>query len=468
MIQIEIKDNNVGQVFASLVTTKKLIKETSIRAKNAFWAQSYRNRTWDGFVKYVRPTGTFDLGYLGTVCRTLDKMGKKYKITDNRKPLKWKGIPEKIGKLTPRHYQIESALSVAQNKIKDTPFPRGLLHEATNAGKNLIAAMLYVGYGKPPTIFIVNRVHIYHQAIQELSELFPGEIGHIGPTNGKENRGIKWNNFMVCMIQSMGKLDRQELYQFLLGIVDECHYASTYKFVVAKLNNAYVKVGMSGTIGKHKDKNKDAKIIAYFGDVLHKVSNKDLVDWGYSTKPVIAVVKGNTTVKIPGNYKAEETHGVIFNKERNKKFIKRLHYHAEKGRLPALVICKYHNHTEYIYKKVKTNFPELRVDYIHVKVKDRLERLQKFKDGETDILVSSLLIKEGKNLPLIKYLSYLAGGDSMITLLQILGRLLRKHKSKKKVYMDDFWDIGYYLLRHSKHRLKELKAQQLKVIEKYK
>ena len=108
----------------------------------------------------------------------------------------------------------------------------------------------------------------------------------------------------------------------------------------------------------------------------------------------------------------------------------------------------------------------MRVNYIHVKVKNRLEILDQFKKGDIDILISSKLIKEGQNLPLIKAIVLACGGDSLIDLLQIIGRGLRKHKSKKVVYIDDFYDKGAYLERHSKHRVKELKKQQFKVIHK--
>ena len=56
-------------------------------------------------------------------------------------------------------------------------------------------------------------------------------------------------------------------------------------------------------------------------------------------------------------------------------------------------------------------------------------------------------------MPLIKCMINAASGDSQINALQLVGRSIRIHKSKKKVYYEDMWDIGYYLEKHSRHRI---------------
>ena len=48
---------------------------------------------------------------------------------------------------------------------------------------------------------------------------------------------------------------------------------------------------------------------------------------------------------------------------------------------------------------------------------------------------------------------------SEIATLQALGRALRKHKTKDKVYVYDFYDQEKYLLKHSKERKKHYKAE---------
>lgn len=464
MVTIILKNDK-----AKLVCTDKVLlhlrNKNRIRVPGAWYAPSFRNRSWDGFAYYVTTAGYFMMGLLPKIISQLVEMDEEIEIDDLRDTIVPEKIVKQFGKITLRDYQYSSVKSIVKNKVEGISFQRGVLNEATNAGKTLIAASIFATYpDNLKLIFVVNREHLYKQIKEELPELIDKrEIGYIGAD------GVKWGRFMVCMAQTLSKGNyTHKLDQFDICIIDECHYASssTYKYILAHLENCSVRIGMSGTPFKHKDKNKNEKILSFFGPETHVTSNQDLIEAGWSTKPIVTVVNGNTKVKVPGDHIEEQNKGLIFSKERNGRVIKRCKHHVKKGRYPLLLVCKFHNHTELLYKKVKKAFPELRVNYIHVKVKNRLKILKDFKEGKIDILVSSKLIKEGQNLPLIRALVLAAGGDSLIDLLQIVGRALRKHKSKKLVYIDDFKDIGTYLGRHSKHRIKELKKQGFKVIEK--
>lgn len=466
MITINV-NNSKCKVQCTLEELRFLRSKLRIRVPGAFFSDAFRRRVWDGFSYYITESGYISTGLLPKLCKLLDDKNWEYELEDKRvfeiNKLK---LPKKLGKLTLRDNQLESAKSVINSYHQGLYFPRGVLDEATNFGKSLTAAALFKAYpSNMKMILIVNRKHIHDQLVQEITELVGNEVGYI---SGKE---IKWNRLMIFMAQTLrNNLHRlrDQLSQFDICVVDECHYASspTYKEILQVLDNSTVRVGMSGSPFEHKDKNKNERILSFFGPTLHETTNDDLIKLGFSTKPIVTICTGNTLVKLPGEYKEEETKGLIKSKERNGKVLKRVKHHYKKKRLPMLVICKFHNHTELIYKKVKKQFPELRVNYIHVKVKDRMKILKDFKEGRLDILVSSKLIKEGQNLPLIKSLIIAAGGDSVIDVLQIVGRSLRKHESKSVVYIDDFKDDGAYLKRHSKHRIAVYKAEKFKILDR--
>lgn len=466
MVEIII-GNSKGKIECPYVILSKLRAVLRIRVPGAWYSPAYRNRTWDGFSYYITESGYFFLGLLPKVIENLKKLEIDYEITDTRQNLFPGKIVTKFNKVTLREYQLAAVKSVLYNRVEGLPFQRGILDEATNAGKTLIAASIFKTYpDDTKLIFIVNRQHLYLQLKKEVAELVgSNELGYIGAD------GFKMNRFMVCMAQTISKSRKYQdlLERFDICILDECHYCSspTYKYILHHLENCSVRVGLSGTPLKHKDKNKNEKILSFFGPPLHTTSNKDLIDAGFSTPPIVTISKGNTLVKVNGDYKAEETNGIILSKERNGKVLSRVKLHISKGRYPLLLIAKFHNHTELLFKKVKKAFPYLKVNYIHVGVKNRIEILEQFKAGEIDILVSSKLIKEGQNLPLIKALVLACGGDSQIDLVQLVGRALRKHHTKKKVYIDDFYDQGFYLKRHSNNRLKEYKRQQFKIVKKY-
>jgi superfamily II DNA or RNA helicase len=79
-----------------------------------------------------------------------------------------------------------------------------------------------------------------------------------------------------------------------------------------------------------------------------------------------------------------------------------------------------------------------------------------------------MIIRRGKNLPIMQVLINGAGGKSHENILQILGRLLRKGEGQEKVYLDDFFDKGYYLQKHSKRRIIFYRNEKFEVKEIYK
>jgi superfamily II DNA or RNA helicase len=193
------------------------------------------------------------------------------------------------------------------------------------------------------------------------------------------------------------------------------------------------------------------------------------MDMGYSTPIVVKIIKGNTKVKMKGDYDEEYRQGITRSRERTRMSLQRAEFYLRRGCYPILIVGRYHEHVERLYNSFQARFGDkYRVAYIHHKIKDRKEILDRFKSGEIDILIASLIIKLGQNMPLIGYLQNAAGGDSQINALQLVGRAIRIHESKKKVYYEDFYDVGHYLLRHSKHRMAYYKKQGFKVIELWK
>jgi superfamily II DNA or RNA helicase len=86
-----------------------------------------------------------------------------------------------------------------------------------------------------------------------------------------------------------------------------------------------------------------------------------------------------------------------------------------------------------------------------------------FQDGSINVLVCSLFLKRGLNLPLITTIINAAGGEFYSAPLQIAGRGVRKHASKKVVYLEDIQDDGVFIGKHSKQRIKYYKTQALKL-----
>ena len=193
------------------------------------------------------------------------------------------------------------------------------------------------------------------------------------------------------------------------------------------------------------------------------------MDKGYSSEVVVKIVWGNTELMPGESYDTQYHKGIIESKGRNKRVFKRVKRAIKKKRLPALVIVKNHKHIEILFKLFKKLLPEnISVDWVHHKRKDRHKIVDRFTRGDLDILIGSLILKRGKNFPLMRFIINAGGGKGVENTLQILGRATRFHKSKKRTYYEDFYDEGLYIRRHSKRRIIAYKNEQLKVTELYK
>jgi superfamily II DNA or RNA helicase len=199
-----------------------------------------------------------------------------------------------------------------------------------------------------------------------------------------------------------------------------------------------------------------------------------MIDEGFSSDVKVYIHNGNTRVKYKGDYHKEHEFGIIKSGERNNKITKLTSKRSRQSRLPLMVFCKHHRHLDFVYKRlmkkagiVGHELFGLRIEKVHHQTPNRKEIVERFRDGKTDILVGSYILKRGMNFPLLRWIINAGGGDSVENVLQILGRATRKHESKKYTGMDDFYDRGQYLRRHSYHRVNTYKKEKLKVIEKY-
>lgn len=467
MITIEV-NNNKFKVSGNLKVLNKIYNDLRIKHPNAYFVRSYMPRGWDGKIGYMSEQGYCRTGLLPLVTSLIDNYGEVYTTIDNRKLLEINKIPHNIGLFNARDYQIDAVESIVYNTIGDLPYPRGIIGAATNAGKSLMAAMIHYSFSNSRTIILLNNKLLFDQFMEDMPGLFGNDWGYMQGSN------IKWGRVMLCMLPTLhNNLYKysEQIASFNIVIFDECHLASskTSKKVLLALYNTEIRVGLSGSALLHKDKTKNMDIESFFGPEVFKIKNTELIEMGFSTPLIVKIIMGNSIVKIKGDYTKEYNEGIINSKEREDIIVSRIRFYLSRGVYPILVICRFHNHVENLYKRLELEFGNnYKISYIHHKVNNRSSILNDFKIGKVDILVSSLLIKIGQNMPLIRYMINASSGDSHINVLQLIGRLIRTHKSKDKVYLEDIYDKGSYLMRHSKHRILHYKKEGFKVIELYK
>ncbi|RLF06835.1 MAG: hypothetical protein DRJ64_04090 [Thermoprotei archaeon] len=334
---------------------------------------------------------------------------------------------------------------------------------------SLIAMGLHVNIIGAKTLILLNSAVLYDQFVQDLSEVFPDTYGYM---RGKK---VQWGDIMVCMIPSLkNRLDEysHKLLEYNFMVVDECDLAAnkTADIIYKKLYHIGVRIGMTGTAFIRdlvKDRMRNLGMRKYFGEALMEVSMKDLEDQGISTPVMISIYKGNTKNIDGPSFIEEFKQNITANYERNNKLLRILSRQVRLGHVPILIVNRYVEQCELVYDLVSERFPNLEIGIIHTNTppKEKAKVIKDFKRGTVDILVANLLIKRGMNFPLIRLVVNNSGGEHPSTPLQIIGRGVRKHESKKVVHYIDFWDLGKYLKRHSKRRLLAYKKQKLTIIK---
>lgn len=469
-IKLEINNNKI-KLNGPLKILNQLDKDFSIRNPNAWHIRKYMGKGWDGKQHYITEAGYIKTGLLPKLVKKIEEHGHEVEFEDYRAPLPEWTFPKKVGEHTPRDYQEEAIRAVLENEVNGLHFPIGVVNAATNAGKTTIAAGIFLAYkAQIPAIILVNDGDLYTQFLDELPKLVGEE--NFGYVRGKDKN---WNKFTLGMVQSISQNASNyalELSKFRICLVDEADLADnkTYKRVIEKLYNTNIRVGLSGTIYMSKlakDKIKNENLRCFFSDEVFKITKREMVDKGLSTELVIKIIRGNTKPGIKGDFKAEYDELITNNEDRHMVSMERARWNAERGRLPMVIICQYHQHIENLYNVyIRELGYRYKVERVHHETKNRTQIFKDFRDGKIDILISSYIIKRGKNLPLTKYLQNASSSDSNETISQLMGRLERTHESKNKSYIDDLFDEGHYLKRHSKHRIAYYRKEKFKVIVK--
>lgn len=473
-VNLIVKNSNRGYLDGPLKILNKLYQEFEVRHPNWFQIMKYQrgNNKWDGKIHFISERGEFELGLLQTIYNRLINMGCKVKVIDQRNiPIIQPVVLKEINGYTLREAQINAVKALINNKLGNYPHYIGVQDMSVGSGKSLTMAAIHLAFKrKYNTLILLNDSDLFNQFKKE----FPAYLGKGIPITFIQGSKVnKWSEFNIGMVQSICrniKTYQRQLANIDIVLVDEADQATskTYQTVIRHLYNTKVRVGLSGTIYMSKLKKdllKNMNTRKFFGDILSTVTISDMVKKGQSTPVVVKMVPSLQNALCYDDY-MEEYNASIICKHSFKVSLERTVWNIKQGRLPALIVTKYIDHCEKLYKFYKRRLEDKYIiKYVHHKTKERDNILKEFRDGKIDILISTTIISRGKNFPLLKYLQNCASMDSNEKSIQILGRLVRTHESKKKAYLDDICYMGHYLTRHGNHRKRYYISQKLKVID---
>ena len=223
--------------------------------------------------------------------------------------------------------------------------------------------------------------------------------------------------------------------------------------------NAIIRLGLTGTIDKTKPV-QEMKLYACTGSVLTKVSNDYLISRGFSAKPKCIMFKVDSPELGEMEYPQAYQLGVVENTERNN-IIVDICEKETRDNNKVLILVEHIEHGEILEDTMKRINKSVYFTNGQLSSDIREELLNKLRNGQLDVLISSNILDEGIDVSGINAVVYARGMKSMRKLLQGIGRGLRLKEDGSPLRFYDFIDDTHLtLLNHSMDRYKTLKHEK--------
>jgi superfamily II DNA or RNA helicase len=422
------------------------------RKPGYIFSDAYRNHNWDGFNRLMTKGGRFPAGLVPYV---LTRLASAPAINDTRVR------PAPCDAIAPASLSV--ALAAHQEEAVSAGYRegRGIIDHCVGAGKSWVLAELVRRCGVPALV-LVHTKELLRQNFEVLREVLdiPNFIGWIGDGQWEPN----W--ITVATYQSINAAMRhypKDVKRFMAQVqnvlVDECQHslAPTYESVLKMTTEAYYRFGLSATPFRSDDDETFLKVTGWTGPVLSRVGPKEGVDVGRLVPADIYMVDygaQDNGLPWPRQYEV----GLVEHYGRNKT-IADIVAAAPK---PVLILIERLKHGIQLKAALVRSLLDAPVKnwatlgYINGTdtSKFRADMLKLFKLGSLRVLISSIILDEGVNLPDIRTLVLAGGGKAKHRLIQRVGRGQRKTEGKSSLIVFDMDDKGKYLGAHARRRAK--------------
>jgi superfamily II DNA or RNA helicase len=235
-------------------------------------------------------------------------------------------------------------------------------------------------------------------------------------------------------------------------IVDEAHTLGgrTFQKVALACDNAWYRIGLSGTPFARTD-DRAVLVQGALGPVIYKLEAAKLVSHGILAKPTIWMVPCYQARQDHhrNNWKALYDEQIVESLDRNRLLVSE----TLRAPKPALLFVRALRHGY----KLKDLLEDMGVRVHLVTGRDpdelRQRKIAALESGRADVVVATVVLQEGVDIPELRSVIVASGGKSGIAAIQRVGRAMRVADGKSECVVIDIFDQGDYTLqRHAKAR----------------
>jgi len=412
---------------------------------------------------FKKQTRTFPYGLLFDVIRFTKTSFPDLKlvVSQDVKNL-FKGISTKDNDYTLSLYPYDYQKDCVDILLKSS---KGIVVVATAGGKSLIISYLIDIINK----YVSDNKSLIIVPTKQLVQQFKGDMhgygmkSHIGIVDADHK---EFNNQTVISTWQSLQNQMDELNAFTTVIVDEVHTAraDVLSEILRNCTNARFRYGVTGTLPM--DRLEKLNVLSYLGPVFREYTGKVLADLGYVSKCVIKQLYINYVDTYTGDYNTVKSE-VFFNQYR----LGLINHIVESRNNSILILVdKVEKEGVPLYEWLSKTVKDKVVVFLSGKDKsDIRDEWRKAMNNEDNIICIATyqIFQQGVNIPSLRTIILASSTKSYIRVIQSLGRVLRKHVSKKLggAEMYDICDNVKFLKKHAANRNRYYVKEKHEILE---
>lgn len=413
---------------------RKIKYHFSIEYKNAFYMMR-NNPNFSGKMHFITDKNTFPSGLLSKVVTFLIEEKIEFKINDY-KQLRKRILPKqfdfdyklkhaKLGEITLYDYQQEGVKRALY-------YGRGITNVATNGGKTEILISIIKNLLKAQPDFVILLVVPNIQLLKDTGDRVQYGLNMACNIYHNKNRSLKQVNITTIQtLHSENKKVKKEHWKNIdCVLIDELHAVSGskgwYGLIQNMFVNAKMRIGMTGTT-KVDDAVREMQFEALVGPIIHKITNAQLIDRGQSSKPTVHIWRIHiSTINSKLSYPDEVKH-VFGSSEFLREFVTGFKTRDNKNEGGNLILVSNIDHGKILEKYL----PDAIFLSGKHKVSTRNQTLKAWGNGKYKTIIATKIFQFGLDTKHIKRLYILYLSKKTSTVLQQIGRGLRKNELGK-------------------------------------
>jgi superfamily II DNA or RNA helicase len=415
----------------------------------------------------ITKSGKYEIGLTSEIIKYIKSVGLPFKLffTESFKEAfasSYSFYEEGLAEIVkPENYQerfyqedsIKKALKVG----------KGIFLLKTAAGKTFIMAKLIATINKNlktnKTLIIVPTIQLVEQTYKDF--LY---FGFSDTDLCKWSGSNKLNEEAKIIIASSSILlsksqDVSVLSKINLLLIDECHVCKKENQInnIFKLIDTKNIFGFTGTLPESKID--EWNIIGKIGPILYELSREEMVKNKFISDAEIKII--NVHYNDQPEYLESSIMNPTLNYDLENKFTEKSVFRnnliksiCDKLDKNVLIVIEHLDHGQTLYdimseNKYKTIF-FIRGD---VEIEDR-EKYKQVMEQENNVvcIAVSKIFSTGINIKNLHYILFASAGKAKVKLIQSIGRGVRLHENKNKLYIFDIADELKYGKRHIKRR----------------